>query len=77
MPVLLCIFLMNMSTLMAQDKVNVNVNSQGDKFEHFWSECVGAGRANEGLRAGWLEQILAPYPDYDKEGGTVSSILGY
>lgn len=24
---------------------------------HFWSECVGAGRANEGLRASWLEQL--------------------
>ena len=24
---------------------------------HFWSTCVGAGRANEGLRAGWQEQL--------------------
>ena len=24
---------------------------------HFWSKCVGAGRANEGLRAAWLEQL--------------------
>jgi xylan 1,4-beta-xylosidase len=26
---------------------------------HFWSKCVGAGRANEGLRAAWLEQLRA------------------
>jgi xylan 1,4-beta-xylosidase len=37
--------------------VEVNANSEGEKFEHFWSKCVGAGRANEGLRAGWLEQL--------------------
>lgn len=24
---------------------------------HFWSLCVGAGRANEGLRANWLSQL--------------------
>jgi len=41
----------------AQEKITVNVNSKGEKFDHFWSECVGAGRANEGLRAGWLEQL--------------------
>ena len=29
----------------------------GRPLEHFWSFCVGAGRANEGLRAGWLEQL--------------------
>lgn len=26
-------------------------------LDHFWSRCVGAGRANEGLRASWLEQL--------------------
>lgn len=54
---LILAFLMNISTSMAQETVNVNVNSQGERFEHFWSKCVGAGRANEGLRAGWLEQM--------------------
>lgn len=29
----------------------------GKPLNHFWSECVGAGRANEGLRASWLEQL--------------------
>lgn len=41
----------------AQQPVNVNASSDGEKFEHFWSKCVGAGRAKEGLRAGWLEQL--------------------
>ncbi len=35
----------------------IDVRQQGEKFEHLWSKCVGAGRANEALRAGWLEQL--------------------
>lgn len=54
---LIVVCFMNISTSMAQEKVNLDVNSPGEKFEHFWSKCVGAGRANEGLRAGWLEQM--------------------
>jgi xylan 1,4-beta-xylosidase len=38
-------------------EINVSAKSPGKPFEHFWSLCVGAGRANEGLRAGWLEQL--------------------
>lgn len=30
---------------------------EGMPLAHFWSVCVGAGRANEGLRAGWLEHL--------------------
>ncbi|SHJ76641.1 xylan 1,4-beta-xylosidase [Reichenbachiella agariperforans] len=41
----------------AQKPVTVSAKSKGEKFEHFWSKSVGAGRANEGLRAGWLEQL--------------------
>jgi len=26
-------------------------------LNHYWSRCVGAGRANEGLRAAWLEHL--------------------
>ncbi|CAH8281473.1 xylan 1,4-beta-xylosidase [Mariniflexile fucanivorans] len=37
--------------------ISVNAKEKGEKFEHFWSKSVGAGRANEGLRAGWLEQL--------------------
>ncbi|MDX2432133.1 MAG: hypothetical protein QNK35_14450, partial [Bacteroides sp.] len=54
---MICVLMMNISVSIAQEKVSLDVNSHGEKFEHFWSECVGAGRANEGLRAGWLEQM--------------------
>lgn len=36
--------------------IDTKVSGQ-QSFEHLWSKCVGAGRANEGLRAGWLEQL--------------------
>ena len=26
-------------------------------LHHLWSNCVGAGRANEGLRADWQEHL--------------------
>lgn len=38
-------------------QASVDAKQEGEKMEHFWSNCVGAGRANEGLRAGWLEQL--------------------
>ncbi|MEI6865309.1 hypothetical protein [Flavicella sp.] len=41
----------------SQKEVKINSTAKGEKIEHLWSKCVGAGRANEGLRAGWLEQL--------------------
>lgn len=38
-------------------QLQADAKQEGTKFNHFWSLCVGAGRANEGLRAGWLEQL--------------------
>ena len=35
----------------------INTNKTGSPIQHYWSECVSAGRANEGLRASWLEQL--------------------
>ncbi len=35
----------------------VDVSQKGEPYKKYWSVCVGAGRANEGLRAGWLEQL--------------------
>lgn len=35
----------------------IDATAKGEHFAHFWSKCVGAGRANEGLRASWLEQM--------------------
>ncbi len=39
--------------------INVKANSsqEGNPLLHYWSECVGAGRACEGLRADWQEQL--------------------
>ncbi|MCG9793176.1 GH39 family glycosyl hydrolase [Flavobacterium algicola] len=41
----------------AQNAIKINATDKGEKFDHYWSKMVGAGRANEGLRAGWLEQM--------------------
>jgi xylan 1,4-beta-xylosidase len=41
----------------AQKNIKIDATASGEKFDHFWSKMVGAGRANEGLRAGWLEQL--------------------
>jgi xylan 1,4-beta-xylosidase len=37
--------------------VSIDSRSSGAPLDHFWSRCVGAGRANEGLRANWQEQL--------------------
>lgn len=36
----------------------IHADAPGQTYEHLWSKCVGAGRANEGLRAGWLEHLV-------------------
>jgi xylan 1,4-beta-xylosidase len=38
-------------------ELSVACDRRGEPFKHFWSFCVGAGRANEGLRADWQEQL--------------------
>jgi xylan 1,4-beta-xylosidase len=40
-----------------QFEMSVNTKLKGTTFHHFWSFCAGAGRANEGLRANWLEHL--------------------
>ncbi len=35
----------------------ISAKAAGRKLTPFWRRCVGAGRANEGLRASWLEQL--------------------
>lgn len=41
-------------TLTAQ---TIDVTAKAEPFTHYWSVGVGAGRVNEGLRAGWLEHL--------------------
>ncbi len=46
------------------DAQNINLSkSKEADFEHFWSLGCGAGRANEGLRADWLEQLEQAHKD--------------
>lgn len=54
---IICAIVLFSGTIAAQQNTTIDANSNGEQFEHFWSRCVGAGRANEGLRAGWLEQL--------------------
>ncbi len=38
-------------------EASIDAHASGIPLDHFWSRCVGAGRANEGLRASWQEQL--------------------
>lgn len=53
------IFLINLLNLLAQDNrvINVDFNQVKGKHNSFYNECIGAGRANEGLRADWQNQL--------------------
>jgi xylan 1,4-beta-xylosidase len=37
--------------------IRADAKAPAKPLVHFWSFCVGAGRANEGLRANWLRQL--------------------
>jgi xylan 1,4-beta-xylosidase len=37
--------------------INADSGAPGSPLHHHWSVCVGAGRAAEGLRASWQEQL--------------------
>lgn len=37
--------------------LTADAQAQGTPLVHFWSKVVGAGRANEGLRATWQEEL--------------------
>lgn len=37
--------------------IETEAQAAGRPLNHFWNVCVGAGRANEGLRAGWREHL--------------------
>ncbi len=53
--IMFCVFILPAQT---QDRViDVNVSVVKGKLNNFFNECVGAGRANEGLRADWQRQL--------------------
>ena len=37
--------------------INVDYNNDKGQLNTMFNECVGAGRANEGLRADWQQQL--------------------
>lgn len=37
--------------------MRIEFQKQGSRLPHTWETCVGAGRANEGLRADWQRQL--------------------
>src|ERR1700722_18244590 len=41
----------------AQRAINIDFNKEKGPLNTFFNECVGAGRANEGLRADWQRQL--------------------
>lgn len=62
--VLICIVFMAVSTTAAQKKkladvrvVSVDYSTEKGPLIAMFNECVGAGRANEGLRADWQQQL--------------------
>ncbi|MCM4156946.1 hypothetical protein [Gramella sp. AN32] len=54
---LLFLFILGNFGVQAQKTLRIDANGDTEEFEPYWSKVVGAGRANEGLRAGWLEQL--------------------
>jgi hypothetical protein len=43
--------------------LQADVTDSGEPLHHFWSTCVGAGRANEGLRANWQDALKTAVKD--------------
>ncbi|SDG60359.1 hypothetical protein [Chitinophaga filiformis] len=49
----------NQKKLAMQERViNIDFNKTAGKLNTMFNECVGAGRANEGLRADWQQQTV-------------------
>ena len=44
-------------TVSGQRTINIDCNKTSGKLNTVFKECVGAGRANEGLRADWQQQL--------------------
>lgn len=46
-------------------QINIDFNQEKGKHNKFFKECIGAGRANEGLRADWQQQLKQVKEDCD------------
>lgn len=55
---LLCTILTTSLTTVAQTReIKVSLNETAGSLNTMYKECIGAGRANEGLRADWQQQL--------------------
>jgi xylan 1,4-beta-xylosidase len=45
------------AAVLQERSINLNYNKAKGKFNTMFKECIGAGRANEGLRADWQQQL--------------------
>jgi len=54
---IIIVFFINVATSFGQRTINVDFNNVKGNFNKMFKVCVGAGRANEGLRADWQQQL--------------------
>src|SRR5674476_642211 len=51
------LFAQNIRTKSPERAINIDFNVEKGPMNTMFNECVGAGRANEGLRADWQQQL--------------------
>jgi len=82
--VLLCVLIATSTTTFAQKKesksskertVTADMNAVSGATKTGWRKCVGAGRANEGLRADWQEQLRKVKKDIGFENIRMHGLL--
>lgn len=55
----------NPNTASSERLIKVDMNSEKGPLNTMFKECIGAGRANEGLRADWQQQLAIAKKDCD------------
>ncbi|MEH0153013.1 hypothetical protein V6R21_02645 [Limibacter armeniacum] len=62
----LLLIILSTSLLLAQQRsISVDLQKEQGPMNTMFKECIGAGRANEGLRADWQQQLKAVKEDCD------------
>lgn len=54
---LMILFMSHTYAQKSERTVDANFSREKGTLNNFFNECVGAGRANEGLRADWQQQL--------------------
>ena len=67
------LFAQNTRTKSPERVMNIDFNMAKGPLNTMFKECVGAGRANEGLRADWQQQLAY----VKKECGFISACMGF